>query len=331
MAEEKKESKDDKNWVITYLPVVVIVLLLLIGARIDDTTIFKPVPVEESNVSQDKNFFDIYNWIGNDELSLGSTVINTDTVPVRTVPAGSILGTQKKLKTGRLIEGPVNQFNMMWWRIDYENAPDGWVEYTNITTKIKTVQTINIIPIVYGFYKPIGYSFVFILFLVFIFFKLKLRKEEKIYQRKQELKQEQFKSGTPTLQQKLDEKSVVEGLPGFQTEEIIPTKIEQKNNRWKHIQELIKSYNASDWRQAIIEADIMLEEMVDKMGYQGNTIGEKLKSVEKSDFITLDKAWSAHRIRNQIAHDGSAFKLTREVAERTIKEYEMVFKEFYYI
>ena len=67
------------------------------------------------------------------------------------------------------------------------------------------------------------------------------------------------------------------------------------------------------------------------MGYQGNTIGEKLKSVEKSDFITLEKAWSAHRIRNQIAHDGSAFKLTREVAEKTIKEYEMVFKEFYYI
>ena len=103
------------------------------------------------------------------------------------------------------------------------------------------------------------------------------------------------------------------------------------NARWAEVLRHVASAQPNDWKLAIIEADIMLEEMIDKMGYQGVSIGEKLKSIEKSDFITLDKAWSAHRIRNQIAHDGSAFKLTREVAERTIREYEMVFKEFYYI
>jgi len=71
--------------------------------------------------------------------------------------------------------------------------------------------------------------------------------------------------------------------------------------------------------------------MLDKMGYDGVSIGDKLKNVERSDFVTLDKAWAAHKVRNQIAHDGMSFKLTREVAERTIKDFEEVFREFYYI
>ena len=100
------------------------------------------------------------------------------------------------------------------------------------------------------------------------------------------------------------------------------------NPRWLHIEELAGSTNPSDWRSAIIEADIMLDDMLTRQGYDGESIGEKLKAVEPSDFNTLDDAWEAHKVRNQIAHEGSAFDPSEMPARRTIARYESVFREF---
>lgn len=103
------------------------------------------------------------------------------------------------------------------------------------------------------------------------------------------------------------------------------------NPKWVKVLGHIKSDNPSDWRLAILEADIMLEEMLDKMGYPGQTLGERLKMVERSDFDTIDMAWEAHKIRNEIAHSGSDFALSKELAERAITMFENVFREFKYI
>lgn len=103
------------------------------------------------------------------------------------------------------------------------------------------------------------------------------------------------------------------------------------NKKWNKVLEYLESQNMSDWKLAILEADILLEQMIDKMGYPGNTLGEKLKNIEKSDFSTIDKAWEAHKIRNTIAHEGAKFLITQEEARRTIGLFESVFKEFRYI
>lgn len=95
--------------------------------------------------------------------------------------------------------------------------------------------------------------------------------------------------------------------------------------RWSHIRTLIESPNESDWRQAIIEADIMLEEVLMQAGYPGETVGDKLKMAR---FSTLDDAWEAHKVRNEIAHQGSAYHLTDKSAYHAIQRYEAVFKEF---
>src|SRR5690349_9977407 len=41
------------------------------------------------------------------------------------------------------------------------------------------------------------------------------------------------------------------------------------NPRWAHIESLMASENPSDWRQAIIEADILLDDMLMRQGYAG--------------------------------------------------------------
>lgn len=103
------------------------------------------------------------------------------------------------------------------------------------------------------------------------------------------------------------------------------------NEKWQSVLTHGNSANASDWRLAIIEADTILDEMLKKMGYQGENLGERLKNVEPADFNTLDSAWEAHKVRNRIAHEGSDFKLTREDANKVLGMYEEVFKEFKYI
>ena len=101
-----------------------------------------------------------------------------------------------------------------------------------------------------------------------------------------------------------------------------------ENNRWLSVQTHLESENPNDWKLAIIEADVLLERMLDKAGFAGNTIGEKLKSASARSFATLEDAWQAHRVRNQIAHGGADFVLTHKVAKETLIMYERVFKEF---
>lgn len=98
--------------------------------------------------------------------------------------------------------------------------------------------------------------------------------------------------------------------------------------RWEHIQSLAEGASRSEWREAIIEADIMLDDILAREGYEGDGIGEKLKSADPSQFKTLQNAWEAHKVRNQIAHEGSAFDLSETVAHRTLAHYEAVFREF---
>ncbi len=103
------------------------------------------------------------------------------------------------------------------------------------------------------------------------------------------------------------------------------------NKRWQKIVEHAQSEKEGDWRLAILEADILLDELLTNMGYHGESVGEKMKGVEKSDFTTIDSAWEAHAVRNKIAHEGASFALTEREAKRVIGLFEEVFKEFRYI
>lgn len=97
--------------------------------------------------------------------------------------------------------------------------------------------------------------------------------------------------------------------------------------RWEHIQTLVEGASPSEWKEAIIEADIMLDDVLGEKGYVGAGVGEKLKSADARSFKTLQSAWDAHKVRNQIAHEGSAFNLSDTIVRRTIAQYEAVFRE----
>ena len=103
------------------------------------------------------------------------------------------------------------------------------------------------------------------------------------------------------------------------------------SKKWQSVMSHADSPNPSDWRQAVIEADIMLDDVLSRTGYHGDGVGEKLKGASKADFKTLDQAWEAHKIRNQIAHEGSDFAMSQHEAKRVINLYRQVFEEFFHI
>jgi hypothetical protein len=104
-----------------------------------------------------------------------------------------------------------------------------------------------------------------------------------------------------------------------------------KNERWGKTLDYLFSQHSSDWKLAIIEADSMLEELMEQMGFKGDTLGDKLKSASQDSFKNLTTAWEVHNIRNRIAHEGLAFELSQHEAKRVIALYEAIFHSYGFI
>lgn len=113
--------------------------------------------------------------------------------------------------------------------------------------------------------------------------------------------------------------TVVESLPSIQSQ------------KWRQVLAHVNSLNPAEWRLSILEADVLLDDMMQSLGFHGDTLGERLKNTPKGDFKTIDTAWEAHKIRNAIAHEGFDFLLSQRESKRIIGLYEIVFKEFSYV
>ncbi len=102
---------------------------------------------------------------------------------------------------------------------------------------------------------------------------------------------------------------------------------QNSNQRWQEVLAHAASDRPNDWKVAIIEADIMLGEALTERGYAGATIGEQLRGASPVHFATVQDAWDAHRIRNQIAHQGPDFVLTQGLVREAVVKYERVLRE----
>jgi hypothetical protein len=135
-----------------------------------------------------------------------------------------------------------------------------------------------------------------------------------------EIKQEDAKKKSIAVKAGAPEKTgIIAGLPG--------SLIIENNETWENIRSKLLSDSPSDWRLAIIEADIYLDRVLDAKGYTGDTIGDKLKNLTTDRLGSLQIAWEAHKVRNRIAHDGAAFVLTMPEARKVLSYFEIVFRD----
>lgn len=76
--------------------------------------------------------------------------------------------------------------------------------------------------------------------------------------------------------------------------------------KWRDIQRLCS--DKSNWPQAILLSDLLLDEVMRKKNKSGKTMGERLVSSQKI-FTSNDSVWKAHKLANYIrSHDEPKLK-----------------------
>lgn len=96
------------------------------------------------------------------------------------------------------------------------------------------------------------------------------------------------------------------------------------NPKWKVIEGYKNSEHEALWRVGILEADNLLREVLFERGYAGKDVGEMLRN---ANFKTINQVWEAHKMRNRIAHEGSALVITERDKRKVFGFYEDVFRE----
>lgn len=89
--------------------------------------------------------------------------------------------------------------------------------------------------------------------------------------------------------------------------------------KWETIQSLSQG-NGSSLRDAVSEADKLLDYALKNTGVPGETMGERLKN-SRGRFSNLDAIWSAHKVRNALAHEAD-FDLVPAQAHEAITSFE---------
>ena len=106
----------------------------------------------------------------------------------------------------------------------------------------------------------------------------------------------------------------------------------EKMVQWQMVLDHTNSENPAEWKLAILEADNMLDEILEDQGYFGETVAEKLKKLDPARLASYDEVWEAHKVRNQIAHGGAIdMELTKKTARDTVAKFENAFKDLGYI
>ncbi len=99
------------------------------------------------------------------------------------------------------------------------------------------------------------------------------------------------------------------------------------STQWRAIRDHAQDAPPHSYALAIIEADKLVDNLLIELGYQGETMAERMKKIKNTEYPSVEGLWRAHKIRNEIAHT-SDFILGTKEAENTLHNYEQFLKEF---
>lgn len=94
---------------------------------------------------------------------------------------------------------------------------------------------------------------------------------------------------------------------------------------WLNIEQQFKRDDVGSYQLAILNADKLLDRALTELGRSGQTMGERLKS-SKDSFSKLNDVWSAHKLRNQIAHESNV-SIRYENARRALNSFKQALKD----
>jgi len=108
------------------------------------------------------------------------------------------------------------------------------------------------------------------------------------------------------------------------------TPLARKDN-WAFIKKQLDSEEQDKWKLAIVEADIFIDNLMERIGYRGMTLGDKIKSINPKNFSSVKELFEAHVVRRKIGQGGEEFQITQEEAKETLEKFEKALKELKYL
>jgi len=96
---------------------------------------------------------------------------------------------------------------------------------------------------------------------------------------------------------------------------------------WLQIGKRMAAGDESNLKLAVIEADKILDEILKRSGFAGETMADRLKQMTTAQLSNLDQVWGAHKLRNRIVHEPN-FEVSRAEVELAVSIYGRAFQEF---
>jgi hypothetical protein len=96
--------------------------------------------------------------------------------------------------------------------------------------------------------------------------------------------------------------------------------------KWESVLEKLEKGDENSYKLAVIEADKIFDDILKRIGYQGEDMGERLKQITSAQLSNIDEVWQAHKVRNQIVHNPD-FHLTHTQAKRAVEIYQRALED----
>ncbi len=101
--------------------------------------------------------------------------------------------------------------------------------------------------------------------------------------------------------------------------------VDKYRTRWLAIEQSLERNNQASFHMAIMNADKLVDQALKDKGFKGKTMGERLKAA-KDQLPHRDNIWSAHKLRNQLAHEPDA-TVNYDQARRALAQFKQTLKD----
>lgn len=95
--------------------------------------------------------------------------------------------------------------------------------------------------------------------------------------------------------------------------------------KWLTIEKQLKKGEPSSYQLSVLNADKLLDLALRERGFKGETMGERMKTAKQS-WSSASAVWSAHKLRNQIAHE-SDLQVDYDSARRALAGFKQALKD----
>lgn len=104
-----------------------------------------------------------------------------------------------------------------------------------------------------------------------------------------------------------------------------PLDVDKYRSKWLTIEQQLKRDDEGSYHLAILNADKLLDQALREKAVRGETMGERMKAL-KDTWSNANAVWSAHKLRNQIAHEADV-RVSYDDARRALAGFKLGLKD----